>query len=86
MCKYTSSPLAQEPDAGHGRLILEGSRSHSDMPQSVGLLWTSDRLVAETSTWQTHNSQKREIAMPAIVESDRLQILALDRSVTGIGV
>ena len=25
---------------------------HNDAPQSVGLLWTSDRLVAETSTWQ----------------------------------
>jgi glutaredoxin 2 len=24
--------------------------THSDAPQSVGLLWTSDRLVAETST------------------------------------
>jgi len=26
--------------------------THIDTPQSVGLLWTSDRLVAETSTWQ----------------------------------
>jgi hypothetical protein len=26
------------------------SRSYSDTPQSVGLLWTSDQLVAETST------------------------------------
>ena len=24
--------------------------THSDAPQSVGLLWTSDQLVAETST------------------------------------
>jgi len=23
-----------------------------DAPHSVGLLWTSDQLVAETSTWQ----------------------------------
>ena len=29
------------------------SRSHTiDAAQSVGLLWTSDKLVAETSTWQ----------------------------------
>jgi hypothetical protein len=30
----------------------------NDAPQSVGLLWTSDRLVAETSTWQnpTHTT------------------------------
>ena len=26
--------------------------SHNDSPQSIGLLWTSDQLVAETSTWQ----------------------------------
>jgi len=30
--------------------IIEVSRSYSDTPQSVGLLWTSDQLVAETST------------------------------------
>jgi hypothetical protein len=26
--------------------------SHSDAPQSVGFLWTSDHLVAKNSTWQ----------------------------------
>ena len=26
--------------------------THNDASQSVGLLWTSDQLVAETSTWQ----------------------------------
>ena len=26
--------------------------THNDAPQSVGLLWTSGQLVAETSTWQ----------------------------------
>ena len=31
-------------------LIVEVSRSHSDTPHSVGLLWTSDQLVSETST------------------------------------
>jgi len=38
------------PPKGHGLLIFEFSRSHSDTPQSVGLLWTNDQLVAETST------------------------------------
>jgi hypothetical protein len=33
-----------------GLLFHEVSRSHNDEPQSVGLLWTSDQLVAETST------------------------------------
>jgi len=36
--------------AGLGFLIFEVPRSHSDTPQSVGLLWTSDRPVAQTST------------------------------------
>jgi len=31
----------------------------NDAPHSVGLLWTSDRLVAETSTWQ-HTQHLRE--------------------------
>jgi hypothetical protein len=31
-------------------LIHEFSITHSDAPQSVGLLWTSGQLVAETST------------------------------------
>jgi hypothetical protein len=42
--------VAPRPNAGHGLLILEVSRSHNDAPQSGGLLWTSDQLVAETST------------------------------------
>ena len=33
-----------------------------DTPQSVGLLWTRDRLVAETSTWQ--HSQETDIHAP----------------------
>ena len=32
--------------------------THNDAPQSVGLLWTSGQLVAETSTWQ-HTTDKR---------------------------
>ena len=33
-----------------GLVIVDVSWSHSDTPQSVGLLWTSDLPVAETST------------------------------------
>ena len=33
-------------------LVVEFSRSHSDTPHSVGLPWTNDRPVAETSTSQ----------------------------------
>ena len=44
--------VALRPNAGHGLLILEVSRSHTTTHQSVGFLWTSDQLVAESSTWQ----------------------------------
>ena len=43
----------------HGLLIFEISRPHSDTPQSVGLLWTSDQPGAEMFTWQTPNIQNR---------------------------
>jgi hypothetical protein len=42
--------MAQQPPLGQGVLIVKASRSHSDTPHSVGLLWTSDQPVAETST------------------------------------
>ena len=37
---------------GHGLLIREVSITHNDVVHMVGLLWMSDQLVAETSTWQ----------------------------------
>ena len=40
------------PPIGQGLLFIETSRSHSDAPHSVRLLWTSDQTDAETSTWQ----------------------------------
>jgi len=36
---------------GQGFPIIKDSRSHSDTPHSVGLLWTRDHPDAETSTW-----------------------------------
>ena len=75
---------------GLGHLVVEVSRSHSDTPQSVGLLWTSDRLVADFYL-KTHNTQKRETPITttgfesAIPASERLQTHALDRAATVIG-
>jgi hypothetical protein len=40
------------PVAGFSLLILEVFDHIHDTPHSVGLLWTSDQSVAETSTWQ----------------------------------
>jgi hypothetical protein len=59
-------------------------------PHSVGLLWTRDRPVAETSTWQHKHSQETDIHAPVGFEptvpaSERLQTYALDRAATGIG-
>jgi len=42
MIMMTVFLVAQKALVGQGLLILETSRSHSDTPQSVGLLWTSD--------------------------------------------
>jgi len=44
--------VAPQSPVVQGLLIHEVSRSHLDIPQSVGLLETSDQLVAETSTSQ----------------------------------
>jgi hypothetical protein len=40
-------------------LLYEVPRSHSDTPHSVGLLWTGDQPVEETSTWQ-HTTLTRD--------------------------
>jgi len=53
---------------GLGQLVVEVSKSHSDTPHSVGLLWTSDRSVAQTSNSQ-HTTLTKEISiLPAGLE------------------
>ena len=44
--------MTQQPLDDKGLLIVVASRSHSDTPHSVGLLWASDQPDAETSTSQ----------------------------------
>jgi hypothetical protein len=71
-------------------LILEVSRSHSDTPNMVGLLWMSDQPVAETSTCTTDNTHKRQTSTPpvgfepAIPASEQLQTHSLDRKPTNL--
>jgi hypothetical protein len=63
-------------------------RDHThDAPQSVGLLWTSDQLVAETSTRQhaTLTKQTNIHASGKIRSHDRSRRTALDRASTGTG-
>jgi hypothetical protein len=67
-------------------LIVEVPPSHSDTPHSVGLLWTNDQLLAET----THNTHNRQISMSpagfktAIPARQRPQTHAIDSAGTGI--
>ena len=75
--------MAPQLPVGQALLIFEALRSHSDTPQSVGLLWTSDRPVAKTTTWQhiTFTKDRLHIAAgfdPAIAASECPQIHALD--------
>ena len=53
-------PWSNSPPVGQGLLIIEASRSHSDTSQSVGLFWTSDQPVAETSTRHTQTTLTRD--------------------------
>jgi hypothetical protein len=45
-------PVAWQPRAGYGLFVSRGFlNTYNDAPESEGLLlWTSDQLVAETST------------------------------------
>jgi hypothetical protein len=61
--------------AAQGGLWPPGSRgfviTHNYEPQSVGILWTNDHSVAETSTWQhtTHTTDKHPChALPRLVK------------------
>jgi len=63
ICIYFISFMAQQPIVGQGLPIIEASRSHSDTPQSVGLLWTSDQPDAQTSD-NTQHSQEIDINAP----------------------
>jgi hypothetical protein len=60
------------PVAGFSLLIFRGFLiTHNDVPQSVGLLWTGNQSVAETSTWQ--HSQQTNIHAPGGIRTLRLR-------------
>jgi hypothetical protein len=82
---------ATAPSGGQGIFVIAASRPHSDTPQSVWLLWTSDRPVAETPIWQhTKLTRDRHPCSPAgfeptIPTSERPQTDVLDGADTGTG-
>jgi hypothetical protein len=62
--------LHDSPPVGLGLLLIHGDFcgfciTDNDTPQSVGFLWTSDQLVAETPAWQ-HNTHNRQTDMPPV--------------------
>jgi hypothetical protein len=63
------------PPLGQGLLIVKDSLSHSDAPQSVGLLWTGNQLVAETSTRQ-HTTLTTNIHVRSEIRTRNLSRLA----------
>jgi hypothetical protein len=82
--------MTQQPVVGQGLLIVDVSKSHSDTPHSVWLLWTGDQPDAETSTWQHTTLTRDKTSTPAVefepktLTSERMQAHALDRVATGI--
>jgi len=61
--------MALRLNAEHGLLIFEVSISHNDASQSVGLLWTSDQPVTNTSTWQ-HTTLNTDIHAPGGIRTN----------------
>jgi hypothetical protein len=49
-CDQILFSMSQQTIVGQDLLIIETSRTHSDTPHSVGILWMGDRLDTETST------------------------------------
>ena len=83
--------MAKQPLVDQSLLITEASWSHSDTPQSVTLLWTSDQPTQWPLPDKTQHSQQTDIHAPgtfepAIPESEHPQTHALDRTDTGIGI
>ena len=70
---------------------MKASRSYSETPRLVGLLWASDQPVAKTSTWQHTTLTLGRHPCPsgirtAIPASERSQTHASDCATTGIRV
>jgi len=69
MLFYDFFSMAEQPLVGRGPLVIETSRSHSDTPHAVELLWTSDQpygrpLNDKTQTHKTQTSMPRRNSNP----------------------
>jgi ribosomal protein L30/L7E len=81
------SPMAQQPLVGLGLVIIGASRSHSDTPQTVGLLSTSDQRVTDPLSDNTQQSQKTDIHAGGGIRTHNpsKRAAALGRAATVIG-
>ena len=76
--------MAQHTVVGQCLFIIDASRSHTDTPHCVGLLWTSDQPDAESSDNTQCNTHNKQISMlpagfePAVPTSERPQTQDLD--------
>jgi len=85
--------VALRPNAGHGLLILDVSRSHIQRRTAVGRTsldeWSALRRDLYLTTHNTHNRQTSMPPVgfePTISASERPQTYALDRADTGTGI
>ena len=80
---FSSHGLTSLDDLG---LFYEVPRSHSDTSHSLGLHWTSDRPVAETSTWQyTTFTRDRYLCPRRDSNPNSSKPAAIESAATGIG-
>jgi hypothetical protein len=70
--------LALQPSAGCGLIVQRSFVITHDTPQSVGLLWTSDQLVAETSDDTQHTQHTNIHARDGIRTHDCSRRAAVD--------
>jgi hypothetical protein len=63
--------MVQQSIFNMGLFIIETSRSHSDTPRSVRILWTSDQPDADTSIWQ-YTTLTRDIRDPSGIRNRNL--------------
>jgi hypothetical protein len=71
--------MTHPPHLGQGFLIIEASRSHSDTPKSVVLLWMSDQPNAETSNLKHPTfTRKKHVYLGGIRTCNNSQREAVD--------
>jgi len=71
LCGHASY-MSQQYVVDQGLLTIEASRSHSDTPHSVGLLWKSGQPDAETCTWRHTTLTRDRLPRPGGIRTHSL--------------